>query len=116
MNPYWRKEGYALAYSDGVYGYVDASYIDWGDDDDDDDDDDNDDELWDLDNFRYRTVKIKGRGALVFQRQPRGSFMYDYKYYDGDEIYVNVYYRDRGYAIAYERGTYGYVDASYIDW
>ena len=116
VNPYWRKEGYALAYSDGVYGYVDASYIDWGDDDDDDDDDDNDDELWDLDNFRYRTVKIKGRGALVFQRQPRGSFMYDYKYYDGDEICVNVYYRDRGYAIAYERGTYGYVDASYIDW
>ena len=108
VNLDWRQDGYAIAYQGGDYGYVDASYINWGSDDSDD--------VRDLDNFEYRTVKIKGRGALVFQRQPRGSFMYDYKYYDGDEIYVNVYYRDRGYAIAYERGTYGYVDASYIDW
>ncbi len=110
VNVYWRKDGYALAYEGGVYGYVDASYIDWDSGDDDDDDE------RDLDNFEYRTVKIRGRGALIFQRSPRGKFMYDHQFQDGDEIYVNVYWRKNGYALAYEDGEYGYVDASYIRW
>lgn len=111
VNVDWRKDGYALAYEDGEYGYVDASYIDWGDDDDDDGDD-----VHDLSNFEYRTVSIDGRGSLVFQKTPRGEFMYSHKFWDGDEIYVNVHWRNKGYALAYDHGVYGYVDASYIDW
>jgi len=110
VNLDWREDGYAIAYKNGDYGYVDASYIDWGDDDRDTDD------VHDLDNFVYRTVRVSGRGALVFQRTPRGAFMYDHKFYDGDEIFVNEYYRESGYALAYEGGSYGYVDAGYIDW
>ena len=111
VNEYYRESGYALAYENGSYGYVDAGYIDW-----DDDDDDWDDDVHDLDNFEYRTVEIDNGGALVFQRTPRGEFMYKYKFYDGDRIFVNVDYRERGYALAYKNGVYGYVDAGYIDW
>lgn len=74
------------------------------------------DSKYDLSNFGYRTVVTKGRGRLVFQTKPRGSFMAQYKYFDGDQIYVNLYWREDGYAIAYQNGTYGYVDASYISW
>lgn len=35
---------------------------------------------------------------------------------DGDRIFVNVDYREGGYALAYKNGVYGYVDAGYIDW
>jgi hypothetical protein len=107
VNRDYRESGYALAYDNGSYGYVDASYIDW---------DDDDYGIWDLDNFEYRTVRCKGRGALVFQRSLRGTFMSDYRYNEGDKIFVNVYYREQGYAIAYKNGVYGYVDVSYIDW
>jgi hypothetical protein len=119
VNEYYRESGYALAYDDGSYGYVDAEYIDWDDDDDEYDDYDYDgynDDIHDLDNFDYRTVEIDNGGALVFQRTPRGEFMYKYKFYDGDRIFVNVDYRERGYALAYKNGVYGYVDAGYIDW
>lgn len=71
---------------------------------------------YNLDNFGYRYVITEGRGKLVFQASPGGSFLYDYKYYDGDEIYVNLKWRQNGYALAYKNGQYGYVDASYIDW
>ena len=110
VNLDWREDGYAIAYKNGDYGYVDASYIDWGSDSRGSDD------VHDLDNFVYRTVRTRGQGALVFQKRARGAFMNDYKYYDGDEIFVNEYYREDGYALAYKNGTYGYVDASYIDW
>ena len=70
----------------------------------------------DLSNYDYRQVVEYGRGALVFQKSPKGSFMKNFKYHDGDWIYVNLNWRKDGYAIAYENGTYGYVDASYIDW
>ena len=113
VNVEYRKNGYALAYDDGVYGYVDASYIDW---DEDDSRNDWDDDGLDLSEFEYRTVDIDGSGALIFQRSPGGAFMNQYKYWDGDRIYVNVDYREDGYAIAYEDGVYGYVDARYIDW
>ena len=71
---------------------------------------------YDLNDYAYRTVRIRGTGSLVFQRAPRGSFMSDHKFWDGDRIYVNVRWRQNGYAIAYENGVYGYVDAKYIDW
>lgn len=71
---------------------------------------------YDLSDYGYRTVSSKGRGSLIFQKSPGGSFMTNYKYYDGDQIYVNLNWRKDGYAIAYEDGEYGYVDASYIDW
>ena len=128
VNVDYREDGYALAYENGVYGYVDAKYIDWDDDDYDDDDeydDDDDDEYGavglsrsakDFNNFDYRTVDTDGNGDLVFQRSPGGSFMYRYRYGDGERIYVNVDYRKEGYAVAYEDGVYGYVDAEYIDW
>lgn len=114
VNEFYRESGYALAYSGGVYGYVDASYIDWDSGDDDDDGDGSD--AWDLDDFEYRTVDTGGSGALIFQRSPRGAFMNAHKFYDGDDILVNVYYREDGYAVAYENGVFGYVDARYIDW
>ena len=110
VNLDWRSDGYAIAYEDGVYGYVDASYIDWGGGSSSSSDKKN------LSNYVYRTVDTGGRGALVFQSSPNGSFMYDYEYWDGDTIYVNKTWRSDGYAIAYEDGVYGYVDASYIDW
>ena len=110
VNLDWRQDGYAIAYQNGDYGYVDASYIDWGGDSRGGGD------VHDLDNFVYRTVRTGGKGALVFQRTPRGTFMYDHKFYDGDEIFVNEFYRESGYALAYEGGSYGYVDVRYIDW
>ena len=110
VNLDWRSEGYAIAYEDGVYGYVDASYIDWGGSSYSGSGKKN------LSNYGYRTVDTGGRGALVFQSSPNGSFMNDYQYRDGERIYVNLDWRSDGYAIAYEDGVYGYVDASYIDW
>ena len=74
------------------------------------------DNRYDLNQYEYLPVVEKGRGALVFQKTPRGSFMKKHKFYDGDYVYVNVNWRQNGYAIAYEDGEYGYVDASYIDW
>jgi len=71
---------------------------------------------YDLNQYEYRPVITKGRGKLVFQTSPQGSFMSEHKFTDGDWVYVNIYWRDEGYAIAYEDGEYGYVDASYIDW
>ena len=70
----------------------------------------------DLSDYEYLTVRSKGRGSLVFQQSPGGKFISGHRYYDGDQIYVNIYYRKSGYAVAYDNGVYGYVDASYIDW
>lgn len=74
------------------------------------------DNRYDLNQYEYRPVVEKGRGALVFQKSPRGSFMKKHIFYDDDYVYVNINWRKDGYAIAYEGGEYGYVDASYIDW
>ena len=70
----------------------------------------------DLSNYGYRTVQEKGRGWLMFQKSPGGKMMRNHSFKDGDQIYVNLTWRKKGYAIAYDNGTYGYVDASYIDW
>ncbi len=114
VNLSWREQGYAMAYEDGVYGYVDASYINW-----------NSGSTpgtpkaydpHDLTDFGYRTVNTGGRGCLVFQSAPAGSVISGYQYWDGDQIYVNLYWREKGYTLAYAGGVYGYVDASYINW
>lgn len=68
-----------------------------------------------LSDYEYLTVSSKGRGSLVFQKSPGGQSIPGHKYYDGDQIYVNIYYRKNGYAVAYDHGVYGYVDASYIN-
>ena len=39
-----------------------------------------------------------------------------YQFWNGDRIYVNLNWRQDGYAIAYQNGVYGYVDANYINW
>lgn len=119
VNIYYRKNGYAVAYDNGVYGYVDASYIDWG----------NGQGVEgrstsssipaaakDLDVYDWFTVRSHGRGSLVFQEKPGGKSIKGHKFYDGDSIYVHPDYRKSGYAVAYDNGVFGFVDASYIDW
>ena len=113
----WRDQGYAMAYDNGTYGYVDASYINWGTSGSPGGSSYNpSSDPYNLTNYVYRTVYTGGRGALVFQTQPAGAFLSDHSFYDGDSIYVNLNWRSQGYAMAYENGTYGYVDASYINW
>ena len=111
VNLYWSSDGYAIAYKDGVYGYVDIDYVNW------DDDSSGYDGRFELDNYRIRTVKTdNSKGALVFQTSPNGSFMNAYQFWNNDEIYVNIHWRQDGYAIAYSGGVYGYVDEDYINW
>ena len=43
------------------------------------------------------------KGALIFQTSPNGSFMNDYEFWNGDRIYVNLNWRQDGYAIAYQK-------------
>ena len=121
VNLYWRENGYAIAYDNGVYGYVDASYIRWNIEEPSpvySDYYDANNYRYDLEDYELRPVKTSGRGALVFQKEPNGAFMYDYQYTDGDYVYVHLTWRERGYAIAWnsDDNVYGYVDASYIDW
>ena len=112
VNVNWRENGYAIAYSNGTYGYVDADYVNWGSGSLSGFDD-----RFNLSNFGYRAVQTTDtRGALVFQTEPNGSFLYDYQYWNGDDVYVNLYWRSGKYAIAYQDGVYGYVDSTYIDW
>ena len=119
VNIYYRKNGYAVAYDHGVYGYVDASYVNW----------ENGAGVEarstssaipavakDLDSYDWYTVRSNGRGSLVFQESPGGKSIKGHKFYDGDWIYVHPDYRKNGYAVAYDDGVFGFVDASYIDW
>ena len=120
VNINWGQDGYALAYDSGVYGYVDAQFIDWGGGSSGQQSSQQSSSdleyAKDLSNYDYRMVDSQGRGSLVFQKEPRGKSIKGFKYHDGDWIYVNVDWQKEGYAMAYEDGTYGYVDASYIDW
>ena len=61
-------------------------------------------------------VKTNGRGSLVFQEKPKGPVIKGHTFYDGEWIYANRYYRKDGYAVAYDDGVFGFVDASYINW
>lgn len=119
VNHYFRDGNYALAYDfeDDVYGYVDAGYIDWSYNPYSNYTDyDPAYSVYDLYYYDYYRVVTYGRGSLVFQSQPRGSFMSNHRFNDGDWIYVNPYYREGNYVLAYDNGEYGYVDVSYIDW
>lgn len=121
VNLYYREDGYAFAYEDGEYGYVDASYINWESSSSSSTSSSSGasgipSSAKDLSDYEYLTVRSKGRGSLVFQKSPGGQSISGHKYYDGDQIYVNIYYREGRYAVAYDKGVYGYVDASYIDW
>ena len=122
VNLNYREDGYGIAYENGEYGYVDASYINWGSTSGSSSSSNSSgatgipSSAKDLSDYEYLTVSSKGRGSLVFQRAPGGKSIAGYKYYDGDQIYVNIYYRKDGYAVAYDNGVYGYVDASYINW
>ncbi|MGX8706502.1 MAG: hypothetical protein ACSW8J_07980 [bacterium] len=122
VNLYYREDGYAIAYSNGTYGYVDASYINWGSGSSSSSSSGSSgssamtSSMKNLNNYEWRKVQSKGRGSLVFQKTPKGKAMSGHRFYDGDWIFVNVNYRKNGYAVAYEDGEYGYVDASYINW
>ena len=119
VNLSFREKGYALAYDNGTYGFVDASYINWSEGSTVPSGNTAGTYTYDphtITDFVYRTVVTGGRGALVFQTEPGGSFLSDHSFYDGDSIYVNEFYREKGYALAYDKGTYGFVDASYINW
>lgn len=61
-------------------------------------------------------MRSNGRGSLVFQESPGGKSIKGHKFYDGDWIYVHPDYQKNGYAVAYDDGVFGFVDASYIDW
>ena len=112
VNLNWREDGYGIAYEDGVYGYVDAGYINW-----DVEPVSEIDDRFDLTSYEYRRVKTdNSKGALVFQSSPNGSFMNRYQFWNGDRIFVHPYWRQDGYAIAYQDGVYGYVDEDYINW
>lgn len=112
VNLDWRQDGYAIAYENGEYGYVDAKYINW-----DSASSSGGDGRFDFSNYAHRTVKTdNAKGALVFQNAPNGAFMNSYQFWNGDDIYVNLNWRQDGYAIAYKNGVYGYVDANYINW
>ena len=95
VNLNWREDGYGIAYEDGVYGYVDAGYINW-----DVEPVSEIDDRFDLTSYEYRRVKTNNsKGALVFQSSPNGSFMNRYQFWNGDRIFVHPYWRQDGYAI-----------------
>ena len=116
VNLYWREKGYTLAYENGVYGFVDAGYIDWSGSGSSGSTNNTAYDPHDLSAYVYRPVKTNGRGALVFQAEPGGAFMSDHSFNEGAWIYVHPYWREKGYAIAYDAGTFGFVDAGYIQW
>lgn len=118
VQAYWYNYHFAECYYYGMHGYILLDYLSFSGNSYNSNNSykPQSDGARDLSNYGYRAVTTKGRGALVFQSSPRGSFMSDHKFYDGDWVYVNLYWRKDGYAIAYENGVYGYVDASYIDW
>ncbi len=70
-------------------------------------------EVCNLNYFVYKTVSVPPGTLLCMQEKPGGAFMYPY-WNDGDSIFVNPYYIERGYMIAYKGGDLGYVDAKYV--
>ena len=60
---------------------------------------------YDMDDFGYRTVKTRGRGKLVFQTRPRGAFMSEHSFSNGERIFVNVDCLEGGYALTCRNGV-----------
>lgn len=71
---------------------------------------------YDLTYFGWRYVDTKGSDTLFFQKVPHGGRITKHSFHTGDQIFVNLNYREDGCAIACEDGEYGYIDASCIDW
>ncbi|MBQ3269049.1 MAG: hypothetical protein IJH09_03915 [Clostridia bacterium] len=118
VEAYYYDSEWCECYYDGLHGYILRQYLSYRPSRYSDNEVYPIDEVdrYDLNYYEYRPVVTKGRGRLVFQKSPRGSFLSEHSFHDDDWIYVNVEWRQDGYAIAYEDGVYGYVDASYIDW
>lgn len=70
-------------------------------------------DIYNLANFVYRTVFVPPGTYLVMQQWPGGTFM-PVSYSNGEAIFVNQYYYNAGYLLAYKNGTYGLVDALYV--
>lgn len=71
----------------------------------------------DLRNYGWRTVQgTTGDRKLVFRKTHTGGYMSNHKFAEGEQIFVNLTWREGGDAIAYDNGTYGYVQAKYIAW
>ena len=71
------------------------------------------DEVHNLNNFEYRTVHVPAGKLLVMQTTPGGSFM-SVSYSNGQSIFVNKFFYQSGYLLAFQNGIYGYVDAQYV--
>ena len=71
------------------------------------------DEIHNLKNFVYRTVVVPAGSYLQMQCRPNGPFM-STMYSNGESIYVNGFYSEAGYLLAFKNGIYGFVDAKYV--
>ena len=71
------------------------------------------DEIHNLKNFVYRTVVVPAGTQLVMQNTPGGSFM-STSYTNGEPIFVNSFFSQAGYLLAFKNGIYGFVDAKYV--
>ena len=71
------------------------------------------DEIHNLNNFTYRTVVVPAGTQLVMQNTPGGSFM-STSYTNGEPIFVNSFFSQAGYLLAFKNGIYGFVDAKYV--
>lgn len=72
------------------------------------------DEVHNLNNFIYRTVVNLPVGTcLQMQMTPNGPFM-SQMYYNGEAIFVNKFFSEAGYLLAFRNGIYGFVDARYV--
>ena len=72
------------------------------------------DEIHNLNNFTYRTVCNLPSGTfLQMQNSPNGGFLSP-MYSNGQAIFVNSFYSEGGYLLAFQNGIYGFVDAKYV--
>ena len=72
------------------------------------------DEIHNLKNFVTRTVGGLPAGTyLQMQVRPNGPFMRQ-MYSNGEPIFVNAFYSESGYLLAFKNGIYGFVDAKYV--
>lgn len=71
----------------------------------------------DLSNYGWRTVTgVSGDNKLTFRQTHTGGYMSDHRFANGEQIFVNLTWREGGDAIAYDNGIYGYVQSKYIAW
>ncbi len=72
------------------------------------------DEIHNLKNFVNRTVVGLPSGTcLQMQSCPDGPFL-PVMYYEGNNIFVNAFFMQEGYLLAFKDGMYGFVDGGYV--